>query len=101
MLERHSNAAVCRRPAVAIAWIEQIIALAREIGQAELIKPAAIVLTQEVFERELLGGHIGIDGLGFWREEEAAVAAHFMAVDHHDGEIFQNRCCVPAGFWLG
>ena len=81
MLKRHSNAAVCRRPAVAIARIEQIIALACEIGQAELIKPTAIILAQKVFERELLNGHIGIDGLGFWRKEEAAVAAHFMAVD--------------------
>ena len=88
MLKRHGNAAVCRRPAVAIARIEQIIALTREIGQAELIKPAAIVLAQEVFERELLCGHIGIDGLGFWREEKAAVAAHFMAVDQDDRKIF-------------
>ena len=97
----HRHGTLQGRPHIAIAGIEGIKDFTSEIIIAELVKPAAVIAPDQVLGVALALDHMRVEGLGRWRKEITAVAAHFMRIDDDHRTPVQHRRNAAACFWLG
>ena len=85
LLVGHAHGAVERRPGVAVAGVEQVEALAREVEPAPVVEDAGVGAADLGLERPLVVGHAWVERLGGRREVVRAVDALLVEVDVDGG----------------
>ncbi len=77
-------AAKIGRPAGAIARIERVIDLPREVVDAEAIEPARVCSAEQLQAVALVLGKVRIEGISFRGKIVRTVRAHLMRIDECD-----------------
>ncbi|MNY09303.1 hypothetical protein D3C86_1422130 [compost metagenome] len=101
LLIGHGDGAEIGGPAVAVAGIEGVVGLTREIGQAGLIEARAVVAAEAFAGVQYLRIDPGVQRIGLWREEEARIRAHLVGIDQDLGPPVADQGGVALGFRLG